>query len=359
MSSVITFLDKYTSHLQHTADMVNEMAFKWCLKNPVDMTIINQTEIRIKQDQQIFDKICKALNEQEGAEQDVEDKTCCVCYEHEADQQLNCVHKLCLNCYGKLTKCPMCRVEFKEDIVENDEDDDTQLVQPRVGYMNSEAEMWIDGATTYVRVANPSDIYNLSQVAGLRRTDICLSEDRNIIFKVDNTQTVHTYFENKGNPLGEVVIEPYHRNVQGHGVLTRDSWQPLRYQFNFFSRYDDYSRMHAELLRYLKRHNVSVGTSDDRRYDVEGIADHNAVLDFFEQYVEEDDDEAIKCQVNEAIKNNQFHYTYNANSFIRLSEVRDHLEGRGLTEQKWFNCLSKTPQTRSQGCNTRLAYILH
>ena len=128
----------------------------------------------------------------------------------------------------------MCRVEFKEDIVEEDDDDDTQLVQPRVGYMNSEAEMWLEGAHAYVRVTNPSDIYNLSQVAGLRRTDICLSEDRNIIFKVDNTDAVRVYFENQRNPLREVVIEPYYRNIQGHGVLTRDMWQPLRYQFNFF-----------------------------------------------------------------------------------------------------------------------------
>ncbi len=64
MSSVIYFLDKYSTYLQHTVDMVNEITFKWCLQNPIDVTIINHIDMSIKRDQPIFNKICKALDEQ-------------------------------------------------------------------------------------------------------------------------------------------------------------------------------------------------------------------------------------------------------------------------------------------------------
>ena len=67
MSSAISFLDNYASYLQHTVDMVNELTFKWCMKNPVDMTIINHIEMNIKRDQTTYENICKTIDEKERA----------------------------------------------------------------------------------------------------------------------------------------------------------------------------------------------------------------------------------------------------------------------------------------------------
>ena len=55
-----------------------------------------------------YDKLVKHYFEKEH------DKICCVCLDDIADQQMNCIHKICEHCYSKLYKCPLYRTLYKK-----------------------------------------------------------------------------------------------------------------------------------------------------------------------------------------------------------------------------------------------------
>ena len=57
-------------------------------------------------------KTNKELNIIKDRIQEREDKLCGVCYDEEATCKLNCVHKLCSNCFPMTDKRPFCRTRY-------------------------------------------------------------------------------------------------------------------------------------------------------------------------------------------------------------------------------------------------------
>jgi len=318
MNSFTQFLDNYSAELSASVKLVTKQLFLRALKTPLDLNCLDTIQRSVKRDHKRFAKLCKAIARKgcepearlvslpkEGGRQDA--KLCCVCYEREEDIPLNCSHKLCANCYGMLTKCPMCREQYRElepvaedddEEAHSDSDDDVpdMFVGPAValGFHNQSAEMWYDGAT-FLKLANPDDATALRQLTTLTRTDIILSEYRTV-YQVRDASVVQSYFRNKGEPLQEITgPRQFVRIFPDYGILERDSWQQMRYKFKFYTMESGHDeKLYAELLQYLDDHNASYGNTDDRQCLIEGIADADAVTQFFASCGDDGDDDAME-----------------------------------------------------------------
>ena len=50
-----------------------------------------------------------------------EERKCCVCYDLQSTECLQCCHKLCIICYRKLSACPLCRTPYEKDDTDDDD----------------------------------------------------------------------------------------------------------------------------------------------------------------------------------------------------------------------------------------------
>ena len=81
----------------------------------LNMKYLNRLQIKTNKDVNIIeDRILER-----------EDKLCGVCYDEEATCKLNCIHKLCSNCFPMTDKCPfyrksyICKCSIKIDKMNN------------------------------------------------------------------------------------------------------------------------------------------------------------------------------------------------------------------------------------------------
>jgi hypothetical protein len=106
MKNLNKFIADYTADMEADNRRFVDLMFERALNIKIDLSCIDRIVQGIKDDQPRFDKWCEVMAKRK---QDEEDKLCCVCYECEADQPLNCSHKLCLTCSTRVDKCPLCR----------------------------------------------------------------------------------------------------------------------------------------------------------------------------------------------------------------------------------------------------------
>lgn len=114
-TSLSIVLDGYTAELEASIDQLDLLLLRHALNTKIDLTCLDCITQSIQHDQPRFEKLCEIAE----AKKHEDDNVCCVCYDREADQPLKCSHKLCLTCYDKLIKCPLCREQYKEPVDEN------------------------------------------------------------------------------------------------------------------------------------------------------------------------------------------------------------------------------------------------